>query len=130
MQEKSNAEIKKQFTDMKAFMTVNSSKFDAYIKANDTKIAEVDTRVNKLTSKITELQKQFKGLQDKLKTVENDLANTQERVDQAERDVGAAANELRNKNTLFRKVEAKINAEEEEIKRCSVLLEGVPEITS
>ena len=39
-QEKSNIEIKKQFTDMKALMTENSNKFDVYVKTNETKIAK------------------------------------------------------------------------------------------
>ena len=39
-QEKSNIEIKKQFTDMKALMTENSNKFDVYVKTNETKVAK------------------------------------------------------------------------------------------
>ena len=34
-QEKSNVEIKKQFTDMKELMTENSNKFDVYVKTNE-----------------------------------------------------------------------------------------------
>ena len=40
-QEKSNVEIKKQFTDMKELMTENSNKFYVYVKTNETKIAKV-----------------------------------------------------------------------------------------
>ena len=40
-QEKSNVEIKKQFTDMKELMTENSNKFYDYVKTNETKIAKV-----------------------------------------------------------------------------------------
>ena len=57
------------------------------------------------------------------------MTTTHERIDQAERDRGEAANELQNKNSLFHEVEAKINADGEETRRCSVLLEGVLEKT-
>ena len=82
-----------------------------------------------MTSHITELQEQLKGLQPQMKNVEDDVTTTHERIDQAERDMGEAANELLNKNSLLHKVEAKINADGEETKRCSVLLEGVLEKT-
>ena len=80
-----------------------------------------------MTSHITELQEQLKGLQSQMKNVEDDVTTTHERIDQAERDMGQAANELLNKNSLLHKVEAKINADGEETERCSVLLEGVLE---
>ena len=82
-----------------------------------------------MTSHITELQEQLKGLQPQMKNVEDDVTTTHERIDQAERDMGEAANELLNKNSLLHKVKAKINADGEETKRCSVLLEGVLEKT-
>ena len=82
-----------------------------------------------MTSHITELQEQLKGLQSQMKNVEDDVTTTHERIDQAERDMGQAANELLNKNSLLHKVEAKIIADGEETERCSVLLEGVLEKT-
>ena len=73
-----------------------------------------------MTSHITELQEQLKGLQSQMKNVEDDVTTTHERIDQAERDMGQAANELLNKNSLLHKVEAKIIADGEETERCSV----------
>ena len=128
-QQKNNEEIKKQFADMKTIMTKNSNKFDEYVKANDSVIAGVNKRVDTMSSQLSELDRQMKELQGKLKSFEDDMASTNERVDQAERDMNEASEEMQMKNKIIRKVEPKINAEEEEFKRCLVLIEGVPEKT-
>ena len=44
-QEKSNADIKKQFADIKSLVTINSSKFDEYAKVNDIRKAVVEANV-------------------------------------------------------------------------------------
>ena len=58
---------------------------------------------------------------------EENILGTNERFDQAEKDLTEATDELQSKNKLIRKVEAKLHAEEDENKRCLILIEGVPE---
>ena len=58
---------------------------------------------------------------------EENILSTNERFDQAEIDPTEATDELQSKNKLIRKVEAKLNTEEDENKRCLILIEGVPE---
>ena len=127
--QKHNEELKKQFTDMKTLITANSNKFGEYVKSNDARIAKVDSSVDSMNNQIQDLQTQLKALQSQVNTVEKGLTNTNERVEQAEKDMGDATEELQSKSKAFQKVEMKLNAEEEEAKRCMVLLEGIPEKT-
>ena len=67
----------------------------------------------------------MKELKSLFKTMEENVTSSNERFEKVERDMNEATDELQIINKLFRKVEAKINADEED-KRCSFLLEGVP----
>ena len=126
-QEKSDAEIIQQFADMKSLITTNSSKFDAYVKANDSRIAAVEKNVDSVITQMSVLENQLSELKELINSVEENMTSTNERFEQVERDMKEATDELQSKNKLIRKVETKLNADEEEIKRCSILIEGVPE---
>ena len=64
-----------------------------------------------------------------MNTVEEGLTKANDRVEQAEIEMGEASNEFQQKSKLLQKVELKLNTDEEEAKRCMVLLEGIPEKT-
>ena len=62
-----------------------------------------------------------------INSVENSMASTNEKFEQVEKDMNDAPEELQSKSKIFHKVEAKLNADEDELKRCSILTEGIPE---
>ena len=127
--QKNNNDIKKQLTDMKSLITANTSKFEEYVKTNDAKITKVDSSVDSMNKQIQDLQVQLKALQSQVKSVEKGLTDANDRVENAEKEMGEAANDFHHKTKVFQKVEMRLNAEEEEAKRCMVLLEGIPERT-
>ena len=127
--QKNNDDIKKQLTDMKSLITANTSKFEEYVKTNDAKITKVDSSVDSMNKQIQDLQVQLKALQSQVKSVEKGLTDANDRVENAEKEMGEAANDFHHKTKVFQKVEMRLNAEEEEAKRCMVLLEGIPERT-
>ena len=65
---------------MKSLMTVNSNKFNDYVKSNDTRLTDVEARVNKATAQMSELNKLMREMQSKLKIVEEEMKSTTERV--------------------------------------------------
>ena len=99
--QKNSDDIKKQFTDMKELITTNSTNFDQYVRTNDAKIAKVDASVDSMNKQILDLQTQLKALHSQAKSVEDGLDIVNERVDNAEKEMGEAANDFDYKAKLF-----------------------------
>ena len=107
------SKLTKQVNDAK-------STLDAYTAGNDKELASVKSTGN---STVTDL----KGLQDRLNLLESKLTATTSRLDDTQDQLKSAQKELKDHSELLGKLDKKFIKDEEEFRRCTLLIDGVNE---
>ena len=107
------SKLTKQVNDAK-------SALDAYMVDNDKEIASVKTTVNTTVSDL-------KGLQDRLTSLESKLTATTSRLDDTQEQLKSAQKDLKEQSKLLGKLDKKYIKDEEEFRRCTLLIDGVNE---
>ena len=93
---------------------------DAYKDTNDKSVASVKSSVQTTINDLKDLKKKVTGLQEKLEETNEKLDTTQKKLDDTR-------DELKVKGKVLEKLEKKYDRDEEELKRCLLLIDGVNE---
>ena len=109
-----------RFTKLNKSIKDSKKALDAYKDVNDKSVAAVK-------STIQDTIKDLKELQDKVAGLQNSLDITNERLDVTQQMLSDTKDELKVKDKLLGKLEKKYNKDEEELKRCLLLIDGVNE---
>ena len=117
-----SAELKSEERYSKLAKQVNDAKsaLDLYKTENDKDISEVKTSVNTVVSDL-------KSLQGKLTLLESQLTATTNRLDEMQDQLKSAQNELKEHSKVLGKLDKKYLRDEEEFRRCTLLIDGVNE---
>ena len=101
---------------------VNEAKktLDTYTSENDKEIATVKSSVSTVVADLKDLQGKFDSLETKLNTTMTQLDESQEQLKSAQK-------ELKEHSKLLGKLDKKYLRDEEEFRRCTLVLDGVNE---
>ena len=109
-----------RFASLRKQIKESNKLLESYAKTNDAKITQVESTVTNTVSDLKALQDKVNALESKLDITINLLDSTQVKLEGAIKDINENAK-------LIGKHERKYKREEEEIKRCSLILDGVNE---
>ena len=93
---------------------------DGYKEVNDKAVTTIKTEVSTITKDLQTLQAQVQGLQ-------NDLKEANERLDTAQNLLDDTRVDLNEKARIIEKLDKKYEKDEEDLKRCLLLIDGVNE---
>ena len=119
-QRSADKKSEERFTSLRKQIKESKKSLENYSKINDARIQRVETTVSTTVSDLKTLQEKVIALESNLDIATNLLDATKLKLDGALQDIKVNAD-------LIGKHERKYEREEEEIKRCSLILDGVNE---
>ena len=119
-QKSSEKKSEERFSKLTKQVNDAKSALDLYKAENDQEIAAVKTSVNTTLSDL-------KGLQDKSTMLETKLTATTNKLDDTQDQLKSAQKELKEHSKVLGKLDKKYSKDEDEARRCSLILDGVNE---
>ena len=109
-----------RFTSLRKQIKDSKKSLENYAKENDTRMEHVETSISNTAADLKSLQEKVTSLESKLDITTNLLTATQQQLD-------GAKNEIKDTVKILGKLDRKYERDEEEVKRCSLILDGVNE---
>ena len=119
-QKAADKKSEERFTSLRKQIKDSKISLETYTKENDEKMSKVETSISNTVADL-------KSLQDKVTTLESKLDITTNLLESTQKQLDGAKNEIKDNVKILGKLDRKYERDEEEVKRCTLILDGVNE---
>ena len=119
-QKSSEAKSEERFSKLTKQASSSKKAFDSYKEENDKEIATIKSDISKTLAELKELQEKVKSLETKIDATSNNLDESNVQIVNAKKEIKAHTKTLG-------KLDHKYERDDEELRRCSLIIDGINE---